>query len=326
VTRAGLVVGAALALSVSVQARAAASSVGLELRDCATLSESALREHLDLELATLALSKADARLLLRCDQTSVAIELYRASGASYPVQARVELRDTAKAARERLVALAASELVAQAERAGKTEAASSVVRSEPPPGPARANADRIERAPANGARPRIELYVAGNAAFNGEPKAALWGGSLGTRWGLTRTWSVLLDTRFERGQASVRLAEIRWTSLSGLVGAAASIEAGPLRLSAGLGVRAGWLSLAGTARLPSEGRSFTAPWAGLAVPTRLSFDVGGFLSPFVGAEVGYVVVPVRGNLDDAGNPDDGNTLLAQRGAWLSGSVGIAVAL
>ncbi len=320
-SRALLVLAAgALALSLSVRAHAAEGGVGLELRECPTLSESTLREHLDLELATLELSHADARLVLRCEQTSVAIELYRASGASFPVQARVELRDTAKAARGRLVALAASELVAQAERARASEPDRAVVRSEPAPKPARANADRAERAQTTQTRPRIELFVAGNAAVNGEPKAALWGGSLGTRWGLTRTWSVLLDTRFERGQEHVPLADVRWTSLSGFAGAGAEVDAGPLRLSAGLGVRAGWLALAATTPLPNEGLSFTAPWAGVAVPLRLAFDVGGFVSPFVGAEVGYVVVPVRGNVKG------GSALVAQRGVWLSGSVGVAVAL
>ena len=63
-----------------------------------------------------------------------------------------------------------------------------------------------------------------------------------------------------------------------------------------------------------------APWAGLALPLRLAFDVGGSVTPFVGAELGYVALPVRGTLDD------GSVLVAQRGVWLSGSVGIALEL
>ncbi len=309
----------ALAVSLSVAAHAAASGVEVELRDCPGLSEAALREHLDLELATLELASVDARLVLRCDQTSVAVELYRASGASYPVQARVELRDTAKAARERLVALAASELVAQAERARVSAAARPLTALE-------SRSDRAQPAPeravgraATQARPRIELFVAGNAAFSGQPRAALWGGSLGTRWGLTRSWSVLFDTRFERGQESLQRTDVRWTSLSGFAGADLSANGGPLRFSAGLGARAGWLALAASTPLPNEGRSLTAPWVGVALPVRLAFDVGSFVAPFVGVELGYVVVPVRGL-------DDGRVLIAQRGPWLSGSVGVAVAL
>jgi hypothetical protein len=313
--------GLALILSVSARAGATESQVGLELQACPELSETELREHLDLELSTLGLSGADARLLLRCEQSSVVVELVLASGASYPVQVRVELRDTAKPARERLVALAASELIAQAERAR--------VNQPPRPAPRPTERDReadaasFRRGPdqtASTKRPRIELFVAGNAALQGRPQAALWGGSLGTRWGVTHTWSVLFETRLERGQQSEALADVRWTLLSGFVGAGANAQAGPLQLSAGLGVRAGWLALAASARRPNEGRSFTAPWAGMAVPLRLALDVGGFVAPFLGVEAGYVALPVHGQVDD------GSVLVEQRGAWLSGSVGVAVAL
>jgi hypothetical protein len=131
---------------------------------------------------------------------------------------------------------------------------------------------------------------------------------------------VLLDTRFERGQESLPLADVRWTLLSGFVGAGVGHRLGPLGLGAGLGVRAGWLALAATGTAPNEGRSLTAPWAGVAMPLRLSLDAFGVVSPFVAAEAGYVALPVRGNVDD------GSVLVAQRGFWLTGSVGLAVAL
>lgn len=319
--------GAGLVLSLAPSAHAADSRVAIELRACAELSASALRDHLELELATLALSRPDARLVLRCEGSSVVIELFRASGSSYPVQVRVELRDTARAARERLVALSASELIAQAERA----------RVDPPPRLAApvvrevaTTSPPLDRVPV-AKRQRIELFIAGNAALQGRPRAALWGGSLGTLWGVTETWSVLFDTRFERGQESLSLAEVRWTLLSGFVGAGANAKAGPLLLSAGLGARAGWLALAASAARPNEGRSFTAPWAALAAPLRVALDLGGFVSPFLGVEAGYVALPVRGQVEDArGSPAAAaaarSVLVEQRGAFVSGSVGLAVAL
>lgn len=303
----------------AAHARAGDGHVALELHACAALSESALREHLELELATLGLAKVDARLSLVCAANVVAIELFRPTGESFPVQVRVALADTAKAARERLVALAATELVAQAERARESELARAAA-------PARA----VERPHSDSPhpvvvgqskrRPRIELYVAANAALDGAPKAALWGGTLGTSWGVTHTWSALFDTRFERGEESVREADVRWTLLSGFAGAGVNASTGPLRLSAGVGVRAGWLALDASTAPPNEGRSLTAPWAGVALPLRLAFDVGGFVSPFVGGEAGYVLAPVRGQVSD------GSLLVEQRGLWLSGSVGVAVAL
>jgi hypothetical protein len=305
------------------QARASESQVTLELRACAALSESTLREHLELELATLGLAQVQARLLLVCEPNAVAIELFRQSGESYPVQVRVALGDTAKAARERLVALAATELVAQAERARQNEPkgrAQPQLPSEPSSQAELRSADRARAAPPPRRRPRVELFVAGNAALDGAPRTALWGGTLGTSWGVTPTWSVLLDTRFERGEGSMRLADVRWTLLSGFAGAGLSVSAGPTLLSAGFGVRAGWLALAASSRSPYEGLSFTAPWAGVAVPVRVAFDVGGFVSPFVGAELGYVLAPVHGKVSD------GSMLVEQRGPWLAGSVGVAVAL
>lgn len=302
---------------------ASESQVALELRDCDALSESALREHLELELSTLGLSQVEARLVLRCEPSSVAIELYRSTGARYAVAVRVELGDTAKPARERLVALAATELMAQAERA-HAAVPSGAARPAPPPhaaAPTDAGPAALEVAPAKTKpRPRIELFVAGHAALDGVPRAALWGGSLGTRWGLTRTWSVLVDTRFERGEASVSLADVRWTVLSGFAGAAANTRAGAFGLAAGLGVRAGWLALDANARAPNEGEGFTAPWAGVATPLRLAFEAGGFVLPFIGGEVGYVLAPVRGRVRQ------GEVLVEQRGPWFSGSVGVAVVL
>ena len=313
-----------LLASLSERAGAEQSYVGLELRACSALSESALREHLELELSTLGLSQTDATLVLRCDDSTVAIELRRASGASYPVQVRVDLRDTAKAARERLVALAASELMAQAEGARVSQPASPAWR---PPAPEPAPESNSAPGPPERSLParrlRVELFVAGNAALQGRPQVALWGGTLGTRWALTQRWSVLFDTRFERGQASLLLADVRWSRLSGFVGAGANADAGPLQLSAGLGVRAGWLALAALAQPPNEGRSFTAPWAGVAVPARLALDLGAFVSPFLGVEAGYVALPVRGHVEGGSVP---GVLVEQRGPWLSGSLGVAVAL
>ena len=157
-------------------------------------------------------------------------------------------------------------------------------------------------------------------ALDGQPRTALWGGSLGAVLGLGQRWSVLFDTRFEHGEAQAELASVRWSALSGFVGPQLMSELGPLRPSRGFGVRAGWLALAAGAEAPNEGRSLTAPWAGLALPVRLGVEVGGSVLPFLGVEGGYVIVPVRGNVDD------GRALIEQRGPWLSGHIGLGLKL
>lgn len=300
--------------------------IPLALYDCPALSEPALREHIELELSTLALSRADAALDVRCRESTVTIVLIRASGARYPVEVRVELRDTARAARERLIALAATELVAQAERARSqaeaTRAATAASRPSAAPVRDASAPPRDAGAAPSGAsaRPERELFVAGSVAVDGSPRTTLWGGGLGAALGLTQRWALLLDTRFEHGQATTPLADVRWSVLSGFVGPLLRGRLGPVRPAVGFGLRAGWLALDASATPPNRGLSMTAPWAGLSLPIRLGAELGDFATPFLGGEAGWVIVPVRGNLDD------GSAVMEQRGFWLSAQVGIGVRL
>jgi hypothetical protein len=85
-------------------------------------------------------------------------------------------------------------------------------------------------------------------------------------------------------------------------------------------MRAGWLTLSADASSPNSGRSLTAAWAGAALPLRVALATGGAVWPFAGAELGYVVLPVRGRASD------GRLLVEQRGAWLGASLGLSVEL
>jgi hypothetical protein len=298
-------------------ARASEEPLSLSLVGCSALSEAALREHLALELTTLGLSRAPGRLQLRCEPASVVVSWSDADGARAPMVTRVELQDTARGARERLVALAVSELVAQSERARRAE-------QERAPLPAVVTAKPLETArsqppPPNARRSPGEVSAAASAAAVGEPRALLWGASIGARFRVGDRATLLLDGHFERGGDQLSLAEVRWLSLSGLLGAALRTSAGPLELSAGLGLRAGWLSLAASAQAPDEGGSFTAPWAGVALPLRAALATGS-VRPFLGVEGGYVTLPVRGTVNDGG------VLVEHRGAWLTASLGVALAL
>jgi hypothetical protein len=300
--------------------------VELALEGCAELTEPALREHIELELPTLSLEGVEARLVVRCGGGGAEIEVQNADGA-YPIRARVELGETAKAARERLVALAATELLAQAERARTARSAVAPRRAAPPPPPpprepARDTGPEPESHSRSSAR-SVELFAAGSAARHGVPKTTLWGGSLGTLIGFGRRWSLLFDTRFERGTAALELADVRWSVLSGFAGAAARVDVGSLRMTAGLGARAGWLALDARARTPHDGLSLTAPWAGVALPLRFSTALAGRVVPFVGGELGFVLLPVRGDLDASGALTE---LMEQRGPWFSASAGLGVVL
>lgn len=324
--RAVVTLGAALSASLSwaETARAADAHVDLQLEACAELSESALREHLAIELLTLGLDAQATHLTLRCEQGAVAIQLYRADGTLYPIASRVALGDTARGARERLVALAASELTAQAAREEREARAAGEAREPPRPSlrvTPRAVPERDEAPPREKrARRRVELSLGGGGASTGSPSTWLWGGVLGARFGLGERGSVVVDVALQRGSERVELAQVRWTKLDAFAGGAIGGELGPLRLSAGLGVRAGWLTLAASADSPNTGQSLTAPWAGPALPLRIALATSASVLPFVAGEAGYVALPVRGRASD------GRLLLEQRGFWLGGSVGLAVEL
>lgn len=300
-------------LATLANASRARAEVTLELAECGLLSEAQLREHLSLELATLGLDRAQLGLRLRCEGSRVTAEVVRSSGAPYPTRARVELQGTAIAERERLVVLAASELIAQAERAEPEPTTKRPVAAAARPDHehARESVERVRR-------PARELFIAANTAWQGSSGTTLWGGALGARLALRRSLLVLLDTRLERGSTSVSLADVRWSSLSGFAGLGLGTELSRLQLSMGAGVRAGWLALEASAHAPNDGASVTAPWAGVALPVRAAF--GDRFRPFIGAEAGWIFLPVRGS------STRGQLLLAQRGAWFSGSVGVGVSL
>lgn len=306
-----------LAAAASASETTAREGPPLSLVDCGSLSEAALAEHLSLELATLGVSATSARLTLRCEPGRVAVFL-AARGDQAPVSAVIELRDTAPSARERLLALAASELVAQAERAHPPEPP----RQAPPASVRGSRAEKLPRqAPSRDSRRSSsgELSAAVAVVTAGEPRSVLWGGQLGARFGLGEHTALVLDGRFERGSDGLALADVRRTSLSGLIGASARGQTGPIELSGGLGLRAGWLSLLASPRAPHEGGNVTAPWAGLALPMRAAL-ISGSLRPFAAAELGIVTLPVRGTTDDDA------VLVAHRGVWLAVSLGVALRL
>jgi len=282
----------------------------LHLRDCDTLSQASLREQLELELATLSLTEVEARLLLRCEGTKVLVELYRADASQAPALTTVELGDMERGARERLLALSLSELVAQAEKP----------RQPPALLPNAAPAPALQKRRGVPARSRVALEVAATAAKHGRPSAGLWGGALGARFGFSPQWGIGLESRVERGSVGVPRGTLRWSLLTGFVGLLVRTELGSCEASVGLGVRAGSLTWTVTADAPLAGRSLTAVWGGVALPLRVALNVGGKVQPFVGAELGYVSFPVRGNVSD------GSVLVTERGLWLGASAGLALPL
>ncbi|HEY6079295.1 MAG TPA: hypothetical protein VIW29_10855, partial [Polyangiaceae bacterium] len=257
-------------------------------------------------------------LHVTCEQDVAEIRVDGPVAGDSPFQVRVELRDTAAGARERLVALAATELLSQIERG--SESARPAAPSVPPSAASSTVPEARDAGPAaSPSRRTVELFAAASVARTGQPATLLWGGSLGTLIGWGKHGGLLFDTRFESGETTLELARVRWSVLSAFAGPALRFELSKARFVAGLGLRGGWLALDATATAPHEGQRMTAPWAGVALPLRVSAGLG-VVAPFFGLEGGYVVLPVRGDVDGEA------TLVAQRGPWLAASVGLGVAL
>jgi hypothetical protein len=293
--------------------------LAIELDGCAALTEPRLRELVELELGTLRIAAGGSTLRVGCDAGSAVIRLRRASGAWFPIEVRVELRETEVGARSRLVALAATELLAGAARSDEVKSAA------PPPSvpvsPAAAPARDEERERGERRRStsqRVALHATATVAIMGDPATTLAGGSLGAALAFTHRWSLLLETGYAGGVAHASPTEVRWSSWSAFVGPLATFRPGPLLLGAALGLRGGRLSLHANATRPDAGRSLVAPWLGIAVPLRLEAELVGALRGLLSLEAGYVLSPVRGN-DDAGQ-----VIASHRGVW--GTLGAGAAL
>lgn len=302
-------------------ARAQPAELTLELDGCVALDEPTLRELVELELETLGISPRASTLRIRCDANLAMIRLRRNSGAWFPIEVRVELGDTAEGARSRLVALAATELLAGAARSREPETIPTTA-ARTPEVPKAAPTERDERTEESRKRPpaagSIALHATGNVAIMGDPATGLVGASLGAALGLGHTWSFLLDAGYARGVVQTGLADVRWSSWSAFAGPLATHRIGRLSLGAALGLRGGRLSLSADAAQPHEGRRLAAPWVGVAVPFRVEVEIVSALSGLLVLEGGYVLSPVRGN------GDDGRAVSAHRGVWATCGAGVAI--
>jgi hypothetical protein len=286
----------------------------IELGGCAALSEPRLRELVELELSTLRVSPGVSVLHVRCDADSAVIRLRRASGDWFPIEVRVELRETAEGARSRLVALAATELLAGAARSAEPGPSAA---ARTPDAPA-AHEEREREPRRRGSPEHAALHATATIGVMGAPATTLMGGSLGAGLRLSHTWSLLLDAGYTRGVAHTAVADVRWSSWSGFAGPLATLRVGPWLLGAALGLRGGWLSLRANAARPDEGRSLAAPWLGVGVPLRVQLELIGPLCGLLSLEGGYVLSPVRGN------DDLGRAISSHRGVWATVGAGAAL--
>jgi hypothetical protein len=289
-----------------------AAAFALLQRECPSLDEQALRELVLLELRTLSVSGDGMRVEITCTGDVAAVTLTDTRGQTYPIASRVDFARADPGARERLVALATTELVEQADRADHAEQA----RPQPTPRPV----ERREPEPAKTGReaaPRTELALLGVGTVLGSPTTLLAGGALSARFTLAGPWAAALDARLEGGATDAESARVSWTSFGGSAALLYVHRFGTVTLGAGAGARAGRLRLEATVDSPDRGRALSGTWLGPMIPLRASFVLARHVALVGTAEAGHVALPVRGN------STDGSSVARAEGPWISLGVGVA---
>lgn len=316
-----------LAAAAATEPPPAAAPGGFSLvqKDCPELDERALRELVELELRTLSVSDSRVHVEIACSNDVAAVSLTDADGHLYPIASRVDFSRAERGARERLVALAATELVAQAEHMARAKPAAPEKAEGPPaaavasggahPGPATADVPAARGGRDEG--PRMEIALVAVGTVLGTPTTLLGGGALVARVGLVGPWVAVFDVRVDRGTTDTTTAQVVWTMLGGSAALLFERRVGIVRLGAGAGMRAARLGLEANAHTPDTGHTVSGAWFGPIIPARASFALATPVALVATLEAGYVTLPVRGT-DDAGA-----LLVEADGPFASLGVGIA---
>lgn len=313
------------------------SGVALVQKDCPELDEHALRELFELELRTLSVTDSRVRVEIACSNDVAVVSLTDAEGSPYPIASRVDFSKAGAGARERLIALAATELVAQAEHASRSNAAEKAERTEreqeqererqraqaaatAAAEPGRAEPSPKDAAPAaNGhdEEPRTELSLLAVGTVTGTPTTFLGGGALGVRVRIVGPWAAVFDVRLDGGATDTVPARVVWTMLGGSAAFLFEQRLGVAHLGVGAGVRVAHLTLDASAPVPDSGRTVSGVWLGPILPVRARFLLAPPIALLVTLEGGYVTLPVRGVVEG------GEPIVEADGPFISLGVGVA---
>jgi hypothetical protein len=261
-------------------ARAAADSsegVQLSIPDCADASGSEIAKLVALELASrenLRLQKSENGLQasLRCDGDSAVISV-RDPLRTEPLVLEMQLAQTRREARPRLLALAIAELIATS---------------------------RLEHVPvqvtttATSAQPLLSVWLAAGVLRAYQPE--LWVGALAA--GAAHSFGVFAlgaELGFDATSHATSAVNLSAHALSAALTPSLVLLRDPVEWSVGLGARLGYVWLKGSPRSTdfksgSVSGVFVSPLVMTALQSRISKRWAVRLS----LELGYVVVPVRG--------------------------------
>jgi hypothetical protein len=317
---------AALAATGTARAspRAGRPAVRLVVDPCLGIASDEVRRIVAVELRALLTSAepddratTTTRAFASCRETVVALRVEDpVTGKALERGVDVHLADPSTHAR--LVALAIVELVAASWSELETNPRPAV-----PPVERRAPAEEqvLAREAVEERRPPPPFrLVTSAAAVRVLSGPSLWG--VGLRLGHEAGWlGLAVELAGVRGGTATSLGRV--TTEAVVVGASAFVRRafGDLALRAGGGLRGGVVRMNGdpTNALQAAGEALVAPWGGPEVGGGATWSLTRRVLVELAAQVGYVALPVRG---DVGEVED----VRLEGPWLAVQLGVGVAL
>jgi len=261
-------------------------SVRLSIPDCAETSGAQIRKLVALELASrenIRLEDSDVGLQasLRCEGERAVISVYDPSRAE-PLVLEMQLAQTRREARPRLLALAIAELIATSrfEQAPKPAPVTREVAGAPVPPDEPANV--------------FSVWLGGGVLSEYEPRA--WPGTVAAGAALSfGPIALTTELGFDWSSKSESNVVVRARAASIALAPSLWLVRGPIDWTVSLGVRLGyaWLQAASRSMDLTAGSvsgAFLAPLAGTAV----SWHFAAHVYFRAALELGYVLTPVRG--------------------------------
>jgi hypothetical protein len=243
-----------------------------------------------------------------CAGDGVAVHAEPTTGEP-PLEVRMTLGATERGSLARLLALRISEQLTAPPPAPPAP-------PPPPPPPPAAPEERTIQPELPFTRGAVSLSATTRRV--GKPAAWLGGIALGYLAPLQRRLAVKASVDLALGSVQTDLAAVTWRELGAAVALLARLDTRHLDAGIGPGFRGAftWLS-ARDVDAQHAGRALSAAWAGPLLLAHLGVHGQSPWQALLELEAGYVVMPIRGQLDDE------RTLLSISGAWLAARAGAA---
>ena len=296
--------------------------VAVAVLDCPTLDDIEIRRIVRLELSAAppddGRATTDATFVtIQCRESIISIQVLDPTTGKWSSR-EFDVRRTAVEGRNRLVALAAVELVSSSWSELQANPAPSIVSLG-----ASASSEQVEAArEAVGRRlspldhqlsvtPLVMTFLA--------PAFPLWGGSVELANVPTDLFGWSVEVAGVHGTTGVTLGDATVNLISTSVSAMFLMNADRLSVATSAGPRLGFGWIHGSPDAQESGTDLTATWSGLCGKITLGYTLTRMLGVHTRFEAGYTLRSIEGQVNN-------NTEVRVSGLWLAGGLGIDLLL